>query len=575
LLKLTDLSYPLNVYALLLTKDTGSATHLHYGHFSSPDDSIQKAQARAVKLLRSQLPAQGKILEVGCGLGYLTNDLVEAGYNVTGLNADAVQCEIARSRYGVDLPVKCLELEEFSEDEGTWDFLLFHESSRSIPMLSLFARASSLLKVAGHILILDEFTCRRTDAGLEHLHHKDYFLAHAARFGFSCEKESDCSTAVVPMLNYLNRSLKKYRSELAETTGTDPVSVDELIALNARYKEKYSSAHFGYFLLDLKKEKPLQRRLAKIGPEDQPAVNLLFETVFGQSMSPRMWHWKYGPGRGHAIGLWEGDSLIAHYGGIPRQLSVAGVPIMASQSCDAMVAPHARGAFVRKGPFFQVCATYVENFVGYGTNHPLSFGFANERSFRLPHRLGVYTDPVTRILELSWSASFFRSHLWTMRTIDPSRSDDASLINVLWHRMACELEPLVVGVRNAAYLSDRYQNHPQYKYGLYLVYHRWLRKPLAVVVVKKDGDRLELLDWVAGIESIPRIVRAARLLAARSGMQEAYTIASLPVSKYLSKTFPEEKDTNIAVPSNAWTNAPDSEILQDKLWLTGGDTDYH
>lgn len=573
--ELNNLPYPLNIYASIFSKENGSVRNLCYGIFDSPDESISVAQDRAVDLLRAQLPPAAKILEVGCVFGTFTNALTLSGYSVTGITSYPEQIEFARFQYGDSLKLKCISFEDFCEDEGSWDVLLLHESCQYIPMLIFFEKASILLKKEGQIIVLDEFARKRTEPGLERLHHKDYFLTLAQRFGFTCLDDTDYTLAVQPMLDFIVYSLEKHRVLLASELDINPSLIDALVQANYSHREKYLNGRFGYFLLHLQRQHLPKWRLSLLKKEDQPAVSDLFEKVFDQPFSPEMWSWKYGPGRGHAIGLWEKDSLIAHYGGIPRLLSVAGTNIMASQSCDAMVAPHVRGSFVRKGPFFQVCATYVEHFVGYGTNQPLAFGFANERSFRLPRKLGVYTDPVTKIREYSWGALESKSKMWTIRPIDISSLRDASLINALWQQMDSELQPLVVGVRDSAYLCGRYKNHPQYTYEMYLVYQRWLRKPLAVVIVKKEGQRLELLDWVAGVKNISKVVMAARLLAAKAAVRDVCLLASLPVGKYLSETSPKETDAKIVVPYNAWTNAPDTEVLQDKLWLTGGDTDYH
>jgi len=571
---LAKLAYPLNIYASILAKEIGFPHHLHYGHFSHSDESIESAQVRAVELLSSHLPSGIRILEVGCGFGTLTQILLSSGYAVTGITPDPIQIAIAKLRYGSDFPVSCLKLEDFAEEEGGWDLLLFHESGQYVPMLDLLERASTLLKVDGQILILDEFAFQRAEVGFEPLHYKDHFLALASRFGFVCLCDNDYTKAVIPTLDFLISSLEKYATELADETGVDIDTLRELILSNENYREKYKNGRFGYSLLHLQRKSSPPKRLARITATDQEAVSDLFEKVFAQPLSPEMWTWKYGPGRGQAIGLWEDETLVAHYGGIPRKLNIAGSLMVASQSCDVMVAPHVRGALVRKGPFFQVCATFLEHFVGYGTDQPLAFGFPNERAFRLPRKLGLYTDPITRIHELTWQASDCKKRLWAIRPIDATNPDDILIIDNLWQQMASCLRLLAVGVRNADYLRERYQNHPQHNYKLFLVCRRWLRKPLAIVVVNIDGDRLELLDWVSDTKNIPKMIMAARTLAAEKQLAEVYTLASLPVCEFFAETDVCEKDINITVPENAWTDSSGKEILQNKLWLTGGDTDF-
>ncbi len=572
--QLAELAYPLNVYALLLVKEIGSANYLHYGHFDHPDESMEHAQNKAVNLLCSQLPTGGKILEVGCGFGDLTGVLNNAGYEVMGITPDPMQITIAKARHGDNISVKCSSLEAFCEGEGTWDVLLFHESSQYISMLDLLERASALLKPDGTVLILDEFANKRTEIGLETLHHKDHFLALASRFGFICLKDLDCTKTVMPTLTFLVRSLEKYSVEIADETGTSIDALEDLILSNCGYREKYRNGRFGYFLLHLQRQSTPERRLARIKKGDQPAVSDLFEKVFAQPLSAELWAWKYGPGRGQAIGLWEDGILIAHYGGIPRQLKVAGSLMTASQSCDVMVAPHARGALVRKGPFFQVCTTFLEQFVGYGTNQPLAFGFPNDRAYRLPHKLGLYTKPVTSIRELTWNGSKGNHLFHVLRPCDPTRPEDAAELDRLWFDMSTDLHALAVGIRDSAYWLHRYSIHPNYTYGLYFVYSRILRKNIIAFAVKEEAQRLELLDWVGQTKYLSRLISSARLLAAEGGLLQVWLLASLPIVERLRDTAPDETDPKIVVPENAWTAAPGIDILKNKLWLTGGDTDF-
>lgn len=573
ILPYSKLVFPLNVYALLLEWTTGSADHLHYGLFEQPDEPIEAAQLRAAGLLRSRLPAAGKVLEVGCGFGWLTDRLLEAGYDITGITPDEAQIAIARARFGERLPVRCCRLENFFEEEGRWDAIVFHESGQYIPMLQLFERVSRLLAPGGQILVLDEFACRRSEPGQETLHHKGHFIALAKRFGFSCVEEVDCTKAAAPTLDFLLHQLATHRDALRKVEEIQRGGADYLLASNQAYREKYHDGRFGYFLIHLQRQSDPKWRLARITEKDQPAVEALFAKVFSDSMPLAFWQWKYGPERGEAVGLWQEGELIAHYGGTRRLFRHEARDWMASQSCDVMVAPQVRGVFTRHGPFFLVAATFLEQHVGYGTPHPLAFGFPNERAFLLPFKLGLYSEPVTRVCEAAWRASKLSSTTIRFRELEPGR--DQGVLDRLWLQMTRDLDHLVVGVRDSGYWRARYREHPKYLYRLVLAYHRWLRRPLAALAVKDDGDRLELIDWVAGVRHIPAVITVAKALAFSKGRKEVFLWASEPVVGYLQETAPLERDLNIVVPTNGWTDSPPVSLLKGKFWLTGGDTDFH
>lgn len=569
----TKLVYPLNIYASILSREVKETVWLHYGHFTCPDESIEKAQDRAVGNICVHLPQHGRILEAGCGLGKLTHSLALLGYEVTGITPDHSQYKIALELYGSDLPVQCTDLENFAQSEGDWDILLFHESGQYIPTLKLFERASRLLKPGGQILILDEFAIKRVEPAHENLHFKTHFVALAKRFGFTCLKEMDYTEAAAPTLDFLISSLQRDRDILASEANVSPLEIDDLISSNRQYKEKYRIGRFGYFLLVFEKEKTPRWRLGQIEKKDQPAVSTLFKKVFNQQLSSEMWNWKYGNDRGRAIGLWEGKELVAHYGGVNRKIQIGDAIFIASQSCDAMVQTTVRVAS-RQGPYFQVCATFFEQFAGYGTGFPLSFGFPNETAFRLPHRLGLVSDPLTRISELSWQTKTVGNILHGVRTLDLNNDDHTAIIDLLWQKMIGQLPALAVGVRDADYWRQRYFTHPQHSYQIVLVYHRLFRKPVAVAVVKEDGERLELLDWVSAIKDIPALINALKRFSAAAGYQQFYTQVSTQVVEYMKLTSPHEKCLNILIPTNAWTESPSEKLLMNRLWLTGGDTDF-
>ncbi|NLC71290.1 MAG: GNAT family N-acetyltransferase [Desulfuromonadaceae bacterium] len=574
--ELAGLAFPGNLLALLQKWETGAAQHLHQGLFTAAGEDFGKAQDRALEMLLSRLPCGGKLLDVGCGLGGLAGLLWRAGADIVGIVPDEALAAVARRRFGDDLPLRCCSFEDFKEDDGRWDALLFHESGQHMAMLDLFARASALLKEDGEILILDEFACKRVEVGEEEFHHKEYFLRLATRFGFACREDVDLSSAVAPSLDFLLRGLADHAGALAAATGLEQAVVENLRLVRHKQREKYRQGRFGYFLLHLKRKKLPRWRLSRMTEADQPAVSGLFSEVFGKSLTPAFWRWKYGPGRGQAVGLWQDGRLIAHYGGIPRFFHCPDGVYPACQPCDFMVAAGVRGLLVRKGPPFLVAATFIEQFIGYGTAYPFSYTFPNERSFGLPFRLGICTSPMVRMYEASWPAGARGgSFLWTMRDIDPAQPKEAAIIDNLWLRMIQELRHLVVGVRDASYWRARYREHPEYDYRLVLLCHRWTRRPLAVVAVKVDGRRLELLDWVAGRDQLPKVALAARFLAAQGGLEEVYTWVSDPVIPELAATCARIQDIHVNVPTNAWTEAPPLTILMGKLYLTAGDTDFH
>lgn len=569
------LPFPHNICALLFSWEAGIATDFHSAYFDCGEKSLVSAQQRLLSLLSSRLRPEMKVLVTGSGVGHLTEMLQSAGHDVTCIADDAAQLTCVQNLYGSDLPIEKTRLQDFYRDAGEWDLLVLLHNSSNLAQLDLLGKASHLLRPDGGILVLDDFDCRRTGSGSSTAHMKKYFLAMAERFGFSPVYEQDCSKNILPILDFFGQSVEKNKSKLKRYTGCSSVVLDELMQNNKIAQRKYLDGERGCFLLHLRREKKKPWELRYITEDNQPEVSELYARVFEQKMSPAFWRWKYGPGRGQAIGLWQNQQLIAHYGGMSRTFVHRGDNALFSQSCDVMVAPEVRAVMMRRGPFFLVCSTFVEHYIGYGTPHIAAYGFPNERANRLPHKLGIYSKPMTQVSEASWSAAENKTLWLKMRIIDPESSRDASMVELLWQRMRNDLDHLYLGVRDAKWWRERYTRHPQFDYRIFLLEKCIGKKPVAVFAVKVEGSRLELIDWVAPVANFAKLIAAARHIAAQEGFSDVYSWVSSPVVPWIEKTAPKYTNLAISVPGNSWTEGPDSTIFREKLWLTGGDTDFH
>ncbi|HOF52620.1 MAG TPA: GNAT family N-acetyltransferase, partial [Rhodoferax sp.] len=94
--------------------------------------------------------------------------------------------------------------------------------------------------------------------------------------------------------------------------------------------------------------------LRDVGPSDCTAVLGLHRRVFGSTVDAAWFDWKYRHGGGEAVGLWQGNELVAHCGGTPRTVLHHGRPARDLQIGDVMVAPEWRGVLRRRGPFYHV-----------------------------------------------------------------------------------------------------------------------------------------------------------------------------------------------------------------------------
>lgn len=94
-----------------------------------------------------------RILEIGCGLGYLTYAIARAGYTIQGMDISQVAIEQATERYGELF--FCADLIEFAKNAPPiYDVIIFTELIEHIPDVKGFLKAANaLLKPGGNIVL--------------------------------------------------------------------------------------------------------------------------------------------------------------------------------------------------------------------------------------------------------------------------------------------------------------------------------------------------------------------------------------------------------------------------------------
>lgn len=303
-------------------------------------------------------------------------------------------------------------------------------------------------------------------------------------------------------------------------------------------------------------------------------MRTLFNTVFGEEMSQALWVWKYGDQRGYAVGVWDADNqLVAHYAGFPRQVLMFGEPITAMQMGDVMVLPHARGSLSRTGPFFLATSRFLEAFVGYHKLALLGYGFPNDRHMQLGSRRGLYADN-GRVVNLQWSDNSSRSVWWlTQRPFDAQQRRWQRSVDRLFQRMAASLPNAILPIRDAAWVTHRYLQHPTIQYELRWISHRFTGLPVALLIYRVLPGSLEWIDVIATRESWPLCAKMMLNIAAEHGVQ----LVNLWLSKVFSQDFGDEAtitDLGITIPCNTWTAGPATAVSRDRWFLTSGDTDF-
>ena len=322
------------------------------------------------------------------------------------------------------------------------------------------------------------------------------------------------------------------------------------------------------FIRILRKGDATRWQVRHVRSSDFDGIATLFQEVFGHPLSRALWDWKYARGRGNAVVAARHGALIAHYGGMYRDVILCGEPEWVLQICDVMVHPQERGVMTRQGPFLLTAATSGEI---YG---PLGFGFPNARAMQVAQKMGLYTE-VGQMVSVRWepSAPGFR---WRTRVHVVERGGTAvpAQINALWVDMAHDLRDSVVGVRDWAYLEHRYFNHPHNHYEVLVVTSRPTGKPLGAIVLRRDGESCELLDVIAPLAHLPLVIDQARRLTGLWGLKRLHCWITKNHAQRFVDCSGTEDALNVTIPTSSWTNDPRANVFKDKWWLMSGDTDF-
>ncbi|HPS56098.1 MAG TPA: class I SAM-dependent methyltransferase [Sedimentisphaerales bacterium] len=135
--------------------------HLHYGYWT-PDLEVKianvgKAQNNYVKFLLSHIPDGVKtILDVGCGSGHTTKELLALGYKVDCVSPSHFLAEKTKKLVGDRVEMFECFYEDIETDKK-YDLVLFSESFQYMKVDQALQKTCDLLNPNGRMLISDIF----------------------------------------------------------------------------------------------------------------------------------------------------------------------------------------------------------------------------------------------------------------------------------------------------------------------------------------------------------------------------------------------------------------------------------
>lgn len=568
--------FPLNVYAYVLSMEPEGLRYLHYGWFDDPSEPIAIAQERSTQRLLSWLPpAPARILEVGAGIGTTLALLLDRGYDVLGITPDASQIAYIRKQYGEIFPVSPVRYEDLEAAPREFDCILFQESGQYIPIDRIFSRAADLLRPGGSLIVIDEVVLGNPVSN-DRLHSLKHLKTEAIKHGFHLVEEHDLSHRAAPTVDFLLKAVAQYRDDLFRLFALSDEQINSLNESNLEYRRKYTTGHYGYTALCFRAAEPSSRWIAADIPLSHSQEMLsLFREVFNQDLGEPMRHWKYAPEQSHAFGVWNREGkLVAHYGGFVRILSMFGKITPALQIGDVMVHPSERAVMTKHGAFFLAASSFFDQYVGKGKLYSMAFGFPNRRAIKIGQRLNLYAS-VERIFKRNWSVEGADLPFWL--AIEPlfDQPHWSEAADRLWQIMQKNTADFILVCRDSAYLSYRFQKRPDGNYLVFLIRNRFTKYPKCIVIMKKNNDSLDWLDFVGPRSTIPLATTVARHLARKFGALKVSTWLTGCMLKDFSSGDSKTEETDVEIAQSDWNLSQGlSDTTRGYWWLMYGDTDF-
>lgn len=129
-------------------------------HATAFEDLARGAAAMIIALLQASYPHVRRVLDVGCGAGPLTKALVQAGFEVTGIDTSAELLSLARAKlpatHFIHASVYDIEIANYDAIVALGESLTYHADLDSADSrLSSFLRRVAAALPAGGLLIFD------------------------------------------------------------------------------------------------------------------------------------------------------------------------------------------------------------------------------------------------------------------------------------------------------------------------------------------------------------------------------------------------------------------------------------
>jgi GNAT superfamily N-acetyltransferase len=290
----------------------------------------------------------------------------------------------------------------------------------------------------------------------------------------------------------------------------------------------------------------------------------LFETVFGHTVSPAMWYWKYVPKWTNRHYCYVGrvdDKVIGYFGAVPLRGTIDGVETPFFQLADFMVHPDYR----LKYDYFGLGSDRILKDIQESHKDHLVYGFSGHRAFRFLERAklaGFIGKAQTRYKRLDAVPETRQFEFVEL----PWKSDE---IDAAWEKHRDYIKAGLI--RDGDYLRWRYGTHPVNNYRLIGVCRDGEAIGWVVIGADKPGDR-DRAKEIPIVDMLLPQQAAADVAAELAGYLENSVMCW--IVDRLAEGFDEKKDSGTHCYHFVKESVRDTEFLRDNLYYTMGDVDW-
>lgn len=301
---------------------------------------------------------------------------------------------------------------------------------------------------------------------------------------------------------------------------------------------------------------------------DEQGIVKLFNTTFSREMTLKEWEWKYkGQGNKRVCSVvLEGreNGIVGHYGGIPLRMIYDGKEVTGIEAVDTMIHPKYR-SFTR---FRDMYNLFMKELI---SDSKIFFGFSPERVIKLAvDRLGIY-EKVETVLEAIKDVKFHNNPTRFLYSLHPIGFDDER-IDALWDNAKHQIKLAII--RDRRYIKWRYKDNPLFNYEIWGLRKRWLEQLLAVAVLKREQDKLLIMDLIYKEGLLPVLLTKVENLSVSLGISTMSLWAPKPIRNLLKTLGFEIVPTATTLPRSAHPLTLSKEEIREKFFYTMGDTDY-